>query len=78
MLVLTRRLGEEIVIEGDIIITVVEIKGGRVRLGITAPPSVSVDRREVHQRRMEFTFAAEAVGGFDPMVGQVAQQAESL
>jgi carbon storage regulator CsrA len=54
MLVLSRRVGEEIVIDSDIILTVVAIKGGAVRLGITAPPSVCVDRQEVHQRRAAF------------------------
>ncbi len=51
MLVLSRRPGEEIVIDGTIRVTVVEIRGNQVRLGITAPPSVPVDRQEVHDRR---------------------------
>jgi carbon storage regulator len=51
MLVLTRRQGEEIIIAGNIRITVVAVKGGQVRIGITAPPSVSVDRQEIHERR---------------------------
>jgi carbon storage regulator len=51
MLVLTRRPGEEIVIDGNIRLTVVSIKGDRVRLGIEAPPSVVVDRQEIHDRR---------------------------
>jgi len=51
MLVLSRRVGEEIVIDGDIRITLVAVDGGRVRLGITAPEYVTVDRLEVHQRR---------------------------
>ena len=54
MLVLTRRVGEEIVIEGDIRITVVAVKGARVRVGVTAPEFVRVDRREIHERRGEF------------------------
>lgn len=54
MLVLTRCPGEEIVIDGGIRITVVGLRGGRVRIGVTAPPSVSVDRQEVHQRRAQF------------------------
>jgi carbon storage regulator len=54
MLVLARNVGQEIVIDGDIVLTVVAIRGGTVRLGVTAPQSVSVDRREVHQRRAEF------------------------
>jgi len=47
MLVLTRRIGEEIVIAGDIRVTVVAVKGRQVRLGITAPLSVSVARLEL-------------------------------
>lgn len=57
MLVLTRRPGEEIVIDNDIRITIVTLRGDRVRIGITAPPSIVVDRGEVHQRRAEFAGA---------------------
>jgi carbon storage regulator len=53
MLVLSRRPGEEIVIDDTIRVTVVEIRGNQVRLGITAPPSVTVDRQEVHDRRRQ-------------------------
>ena len=52
MLVLTRRIGEQIVIDNGITITVVAIRGDKVRLGISAPPSVRVDRSEVHERRL--------------------------
>ena len=55
MLVLTRRIGEEIVIDGNIRVTVISVKGDKVRLGITAPPTVTVDRKEVHEQRMEFS-----------------------
>jgi carbon storage regulator len=54
MLVLSRRPGEEIVIDGKIRITIVSLKGDRIRLGIDAPPSVVVDRKEVHERRRQF------------------------
>jgi carbon storage regulator len=47
MLVLTRRAGEEIVIGGDVRVTVVAVSGGRVRLGVTAPRSVPVLRMEL-------------------------------
>lgn len=57
MLVLTRRLGEAIVIDGCIRVQVVAIQGDKVRLGIAAPDDVRVDRLEVHQRRAQ--FAAE-------------------
>jgi carbon storage regulator len=51
MLVLSRREGEEIVIAGNIRVVVVSSEGGRIRLGISAPPSVSVNRKEVEDRR---------------------------
>jgi carbon storage regulator len=54
MLVLTRRVGEEIIIAGNIRITVTAIKGDKVRIGITAPPEVRVDREEIHNRIREF------------------------
>lgn len=50
MLVLTRKLGEGIVIGDDITITVVELKGGNVRIGIKAPRSKKVHRQEVYDR----------------------------
>jgi carbon storage regulator len=51
MLVLTRRAGEEIVIDRHIRIKVTRVKGDRVRLGIIAPVNVRVDRAEVHESR---------------------------
>ena len=54
MLVLTRKVGEEIVIGDDVRVKVVAVQGDRVRLGIDAPRSVPVDRLEVHKRRAEF------------------------
>ena len=59
MLVLTRRLGEEIVIDGDIRVTVVAISPGKVRLGITAPAHVAIDRLEVHERKEQFEDRAK-------------------
>ena len=48
MLVLSRKKNESIVINNDIIVTVVEIRGDKVRLGIVAPKEVSVHRQEVY------------------------------
>ncbi|HEV3256102.1 MAG TPA: carbon storage regulator [Gemmataceae bacterium] len=59
MLVLTRRIGEQIVIGDTIRVTVTAIQGDRVRLGITAPASVRVDRKEVHDRYMGFAADAD-------------------
>lgn len=54
MLVLTRNVGEKIIIDGNIEVTVVAIAGNKVRIGIEAPDHVRVDRQEVHKRRAEF------------------------
>jgi carbon storage regulator len=54
MLVLSRRVGETIVIDDQIRVTVVAVHGDRVRLGIVAPPEVPVDRQEIHARRAAF------------------------
>jgi carbon storage regulator len=63
MLVLSRRPGETVVINRDIEVTIVAVQGDRVRLGINAPASVRVDRKEVHDRRMEFELPAEVAIG---------------
>jgi carbon storage regulator len=54
MLVLSRRLGQEIIIAGNIRITVSAIKGDKVRIGISAPADVRIDREEVYNRIREF------------------------
>lgn len=51
MLVLSRHAGEAIQIGDDIQVVVVELRGDKVRLGITAPPTVRVDRHEVVEER---------------------------
>jgi carbon storage regulator len=50
MLVLSRRQGEEIVIGDNIRLTVVAIQGNKVRLGVTAPPYVSIQREELRPK----------------------------
>ena len=58
MLVLTRRPGESIVVGQNIIITVIEIKGGQVRIGIDAPREVQVHREEVYEQVRQENIAA--------------------
>jgi len=50
MLILTRRIGETVVIGNDIDVTVLGVKGSQVRLGVKAPLDVSVHREEIFQR----------------------------
>jgi len=52
MLVLTRKVGEEIVIGDNIRVKIVSIKGDRIRVGIEAPSHVQVNRAEIHDRKM--------------------------
>ena len=51
MLVLTRKIGEQIIIAGNITISIVSVGPGRVKIGIDAPSSVSIDRSEIHERK---------------------------
>ncbi len=53
MLVLTRKLGEGIVIGDDVTITIVEMKGGNVRIGIDAPRDKKIYRQEIYTRIVE-------------------------
>lgn len=50
MLYLTRKIGESIVINDDIEVTVVDVRGKSIKLGMTFPEDVSVYRREVYER----------------------------
>lgn len=52
MLILTRRVGETLVINENIRVTVLGVKGNQVRVGVDAPRDVAVDREEVHERKM--------------------------
>jgi carbon storage regulator len=54
MLVLTRKVGEEIVIGTDIHVMVVAVQGDTVRLGVSAPKDIVVDRQEVAERRKQW------------------------
>jgi carbon storage regulator len=50
MLILTRRVGETVMIGNDVTVTILGVKGNQVRVGINAPKTVAVHREEIYER----------------------------
>jgi carbon storage regulator len=61
MLILTRRVGETLMIGDEVTVTVLGVKGNQVRIGINAPKNVAVHREEIYQR-----IKGENEGGGSP------------
>jgi carbon storage regulator len=72
MLVLTRKINESILIDNNIVVKIVKVDGKSVRLAIEAPREVTIDRAEVHDRRLEFVdidlqfFQSEGLTALSP------------
>jgi carbon storage regulator len=67
MLILARHRDESIIIGDDIVVTVLGMRGDKVRLGISAPAAVSVHREEVYHAILEERAADRLDGGSDPV-----------
>ena len=69
MLYLTRKIGESVIINDNIEVTVVDIRGKSIKLGFTFPPEATVLRRELYERiQAENRAAAAAAAGGDALV----------
>lgn len=68
MLYLTRKLGESVIINNTIELTVVEVKGRSVKIGFKFPPEATIMRKELHDRIMEQNLAASQ-SGHDDTIG---------
>jgi carbon storage regulator len=62
VLVLSRRIGEKIMIGDNVTVTVLGVKGSQVRIGIEAPHDVKVNREEIHQRCLKEQTALGGIG----------------
>lgn len=71
MLVLSRQLDESIMIGDDVVVTVVDIRGDKVRLGIAAPSAIPVHRQEIYEtiqrENMTAAFANQKPAGDDTL-----------
>ena len=74
MLILARRMNESIIIGDEIIVSVVDIKGDQVKLGITAPERVKVYRREVYEAIQSENRAAAMAGTNLPVLDTLVRK----
>ncbi len=71
MLILTRRVGESLIVGDDVTLTVLGVKGNQIRIGVDAPKEISVHRKEIYERIQQ-----EKLGGGNIAEAPSAPEAE--
>ena len=74
MLILSRKIGESIIINGGIEIKVLDIQGNYMKLGIKAPKHIPVDRKEIHDRKTSADSETEDSESEDPTTTDKEEQ----
>lgn len=78
MLYLTRKIGESIIINNNIELTVMEVRGKTVKLGFLFPKEATILRKELHQKIMEQNIAAAAGGGTELLEADITIDINAL
>ena len=70
MLILTRRVGESLMIGDEVTVTVLGVKGNQVRIGVNAPKEVSVHREEIYERIQQEKSGGNVADGQSPATAE--------
>jgi len=74
MLILTRRVGETLMIGDEVTVTVLGVKGNQVRIGVNAPKEVAVHREEIYERIKRERQGGVADENVEPVVADASEQ----